>query len=147
MKYEVLRALPWLPVETSMGPKRLVAYDVDLDETLSVFKCDDSVLLMRQTLNRNTRHRAPTGEVAPETPEDPRDFSLFCCTYRIVEDLGNVGDNLRLLRLSWNGGEPVLDLRRWFKPEKMLVTIDDALLPGVGVTMTEDEAKDLIRLI
>jgi hypothetical protein len=62
--------------------------------------------------------------------------------YEIVEELGVLSESAKgwrkeLNRISWNGGEPKLDIRDWSpEHEKM----------GKGVTLTNDEAKALGKL-
>lgn len=63
--------------------------------------------------------------------------------YEIVEKLGVLSESAKgwtkeLNRISWNGGEPKLDIRDWApEHEKM----------GKGVTLTEEEAKVLLELL
>lgn len=63
--------------------------------------------------------------------------------YEIVEKLGVLSESSKgwtkeLNRISWNGGEPKLDIRDWApEHEKM----------GKGVTLTEEEAKTLLNLL
>lgn len=63
--------------------------------------------------------------------------------YEIVEKLGVLSESQKgwtkeLNRISWNGGEPKLDIRDWApEHEKM----------GKGVTLTEEEAKALLGLL
>ena len=63
--------------------------------------------------------------------------------YEIVEKLGDRSESAKgwtkeLNRISWNGGEPKLDIRDWApEHEKM----------GKGVTLTEEEAKNLLNLL
>jgi hypothetical protein len=63
--------------------------------------------------------------------------------YEIVEELGVLSESAKgwrkeLNRISWNGGEPKLDIRDWSpEHEKM----------GKGVTLTNDEAKALGELL
>lgn len=63
--------------------------------------------------------------------------------YEIVEKLGVLSESSKgwtkeLNRISWNGGEPKLDIRDWApEHEKM----------GKGVTLTEEEAKNLLNLL
>lgn len=63
--------------------------------------------------------------------------------YEIVEELGVLSESPKgwtkeLNRISWNGGEPKLDIRDWApEHEKM----------GKGVTLTEEEAKVLLGLL
>lgn len=63
--------------------------------------------------------------------------------YEIVEKLGDLSESSKgwtkeLNRISWNGGEPKLDIRDWApEHEKM----------GKGVTLTEEEAKNLLNLL
>ena len=63
--------------------------------------------------------------------------------YEITEELGvisegRMGWTKELNRISWNGGNPKFDIRDWaHEHEKM----------GKGVTLTEDEARELYRLL
>lgn len=63
--------------------------------------------------------------------------------YEIVEELGILSKSAKgwtkeLNRISWNGGAPKLDVRDWApEHEKM----------GKGVTLTDDEAKVLLKLL
>lgn len=63
--------------------------------------------------------------------------------YEIVEKLGVLSESPKgwtkeLNRISWNGGEPKLDIRDWApEHEKM----------GKGVTLTEEEGKVLLGLL
>ena len=63
--------------------------------------------------------------------------------YEIVEKLGDLSESSKgwtkeLNRISWNGGEPKLDIRDWApEHEKM----------GKGVTLTEEEAKNILNLL
>lgn len=63
--------------------------------------------------------------------------------YEITEELGvisegRMGWTKELNRISWNGGNPKFDIRDWApEHEKM----------GKGVTLTEEEARELYRLL
>ena len=63
--------------------------------------------------------------------------------YEITEELGvisegRMGWTKELNRISWNGGNPKFDIPDWApEHEKM----------GKGVTLTEDEARELYRLL
>lgn len=63
--------------------------------------------------------------------------------YEITEEIGvisegRMGWTKELNRISWNGGNPKFDIRDWApEHEKM----------GKGVTLTEDEARELYRLL
>ena len=63
--------------------------------------------------------------------------------YEIVEKLGDLSESSKgwtkeLNRISWNGGEPKLDIRDWApEHEKM----------GKGVTLSEDEMAKLKDLL
>ncbi len=62
--------------------------------------------------------------------------------YEIVEELGVLSESAKGWRkelnlISWNGAAPKYDLREWApNREKM----------GKGVTLTEDEVKELRRI-
>ena len=64
-------------------------------------------------------------------------------TYEIVEEIGVISENEKgwkkeLNLISWNGGEPKYDIRDWApNHEKM----------GKGITLTEEEAKQLYLLL
>lgn len=63
--------------------------------------------------------------------------------YEIVEQIGVISESAKgwtkeLNKISWNGGEPKYDIRDWApEHEKM----------GKGVTLTQDEAKNLLDLL
>lgn len=63
--------------------------------------------------------------------------------YEITEEIGvisegRMGWTKELNRISWNGGAPKFDIRDWApEHEKM----------GKGVTLTQDEAKELYELL
>lgn len=63
--------------------------------------------------------------------------------YEITEEIGVISEGRQgwtkeLNRISWNGGAPKFDIRDWApEHEKM----------GKGVTLTEDEAKELYDLL
>lgn len=63
--------------------------------------------------------------------------------YEIVEEIGILSENAKgwrkeLNKISWNGGVPKYDIRDWApEHEKM----------GKGVTLTEEEARQLYELL
>ena len=63
--------------------------------------------------------------------------------YEIIKHIGNLSESSRgwtkeLNIISWNGGVPKLDIRDWApEHEKM----------GRGITLTEEEAEKLARLL
>lgn len=63
--------------------------------------------------------------------------------YEITEELGVISEGRQgwtkeLNCISWNGGNPKYDIRDWApEHEKM----------GKGVTLTEDEARELYKLL
>lgn len=63
--------------------------------------------------------------------------------FEIVEELGVLSESPKgwtkeLNRISWNGGQPKLDIRDWSpEHEKM----------GKGITLTENEANILLELL
>ncbi len=63
--------------------------------------------------------------------------------YEIIEELGVLSESAKGWRkelnlISWNGAAPKYDLREWApNREKM----------GKGVTLTEDEVKELCKII
>ena len=66
--------------------------------------------------------------------------------YEVVEDFGQIGEakggTMRSLCLiSWNKRPAKLDLRAWHEQE------DKSKKPGKGITLTDEEAKDLLGLL
>lgn len=64
-------------------------------------------------------------------------------SYEIVKHIGVISESPRgwtkeLNLISWNGKEPKYDIRDW-SPQKEKM--------GKGVTLTEDEAKELQNLL
>ena len=63
--------------------------------------------------------------------------------YEIIKHIGSLSESSRgwtkeLNIISWNGGVPKLDIRDWApEHEKM----------GKGITLTEEEAEKLTRLL
>ena len=63
--------------------------------------------------------------------------------YEIIKHIGNLSESYRgwtkeLNIISWNGGVPKLDIRDWApEHEKM----------GKGITLSEEEAEKLARLL
>ena len=63
--------------------------------------------------------------------------------YEIIKHIGSLSESSRgwtkeLNIISWNGGVPKLDIRDWApEHEKM----------GKGITLTEEEAEKLARLL
>ncbi len=63
--------------------------------------------------------------------------------YEITEEIGEISENAKgwtkeLNMISWNEGKPKYDIRDWApEHEKM----------GKGVTLTEDEAEELYKLL
>jgi len=61
-------------------------------------------------------------------------------TYEIVEEiavLSNVGGwSLELNKVSWNGGAPKYDIRKWNADHSRM---------GKGVTLCEEEMDELLR--
>lgn len=61
--------------------------------------------------------------------------------YRIEQDLGAVGGNGKSLKLvRWGDNPAKLDLRTWRESE-------DGLKPGKGITLTDNEAKELAGVL
>ena len=60
--------------------------------------------------------------------------------YEILEHLGTVG-NKALKIVKWGNGQPKYDLRQWRYGE------DGLMMPGKGVTLTKQEAKELMELL
>lgn len=63
--------------------------------------------------------------------------------YEIIEEIGVLSENSKgwrkeLNRISWNGGTPKYDIRDW-APEHAKM--------GKGVTLTDEEAKKLKKLL
>lgn len=61
-------------------------------------------------------------------------------THEIIKTLGEIGGAKRLCLVSWNGNPAKLDLRIWR-------TDGGTLVPGRGITLTEDEAGTLAALL
>ena len=64
-------------------------------------------------------------------------------TYEITEELGVISENARgwtkeLNLVSWNGGQPKLDIREWDSEKKRM---------SKGITLTWDEAAVLNELL
>ncbi len=64
-------------------------------------------------------------------------------TFEIVEEIGVLSENSKgwrkeLNRVSWNGGEAKIDLRDWSPDHEKM---------GKGITLTEEEAKQLYLLL
>ncbi len=64
-------------------------------------------------------------------------------SYEIVEEIGVLSENSKgwkkeLNRISWNGAEAKLDIRDWAPDHEKM---------GKGITLTEDEAKELYMLL
>ncbi|MDD6808139.1 MAG: PC4/YdbC family ssDNA-binding protein [Oscillospiraceae bacterium] len=63
--------------------------------------------------------------------------------YEITEEIGEISENAKgwtkeLNMISWNEGKPKYDIRDWApEHEKM----------GKGVTLTEEEAEELYKLL
>ena len=63
--------------------------------------------------------------------------------YEIVEEFGvfsenNKGWTREVNLISWNGGAPKYDIRDWAPDHEKM---------GKGVTLTEDEAEELYKLL
>ena len=63
--------------------------------------------------------------------------------YEITEEIGVLSENARgwrkeLNKISWNGAEPKYDIREWSPDHEKM---------GKGVTLTEEEAKNLKKLL
>jgi hypothetical protein len=62
--------------------------------------------------------------------------------FEIIESIDFVGGHGKILRVvKWGDGEPKLDLRNWWQDKA------GNLKPGRGVTLTDGEAADLVRLL
>ncbi len=64
-------------------------------------------------------------------------------TFEIVEEIGVLSENSKgrikeLNRVSWNGGDAKIDLRDWSPDHEKM---------GKGITLTEEEAKQLYLLL
>lgn len=65
-------------------------------------------------------------------------------SYEIIEEIGTIGSptasgwSTRLNLISWNGGNPKLDIRSWS---------EDMSRMGKGVTFSKEDAKDLAVLL
>jgi hypothetical protein len=61
--------------------------------------------------------------------------------FQIEKDFGAVGGNGKSLKLvRWGDNPAKLDLRTWRESE-------DGLKPGKGITLTENEAKELAGVL
>ena len=63
--------------------------------------------------------------------------------YDIIEQLGTISESPRgwtkeLNLISWNGGTPKYDIRDWDPDHEKM---------GKGVTLSEDEARELLKLL
>ena len=63
--------------------------------------------------------------------------------YEIVEHIGILSESAKgwtkeLNRISWNGGEPKYDIRDWSPDDEKM---------GKGITLTEEEARNLLGLL
>ena len=63
--------------------------------------------------------------------------------YEIVEHIGTLSESAKgwtkeLNRISWNGGEPKYDIRDWSPDDEKM---------GKGITLTEEEARNLLGLL
>ena len=63
-------------------------------------------------------------------------------TYEVKNVVGKLGDNskLELRVVAWNGKEAKLDIRQWY-------TKDGEEKCGKGISLTNDEAKELVNLL
>ena len=66
--------------------------------------------------------------------------------YDLVETIGQIGEATKgttkeLSVISWNNRPAKLDLRAWHEQE------DKSKKPGKGITLTDEEAKDLLDLL
>ena len=66
-----------------------------------------------------------------------KDFS-----YEIKKEFGKLGENSKkeLNIVSWNEKEPKIDIREWYEQ-------DGVKKCGKGVSLTNDEAKELVNLL
>ena len=62
-------------------------------------------------------------------------------TFEIKEELGQIGASKQLSIVSWNGNPAKYDLRTWHATE------DGEPKPGKGLTMSEDEARELLAVL
>lgn len=64
--------------------------------------------------------------------------------YEVKQALGNLNDNgtVRLNVASWNGREAKIDIRNFWKNKKT-----GEMMPGKGISLTNDEAKALVDLL
>ena len=66
--------------------------------------------------------------------------------YDVLDELGPIGKTWSGARkslcfVSWEGSPPTLDLRIWHKLP------DGRERPGKGITLTDEEAQDLMKLL
>lgn len=62
-------------------------------------------------------------------------------TMDVVQNFGAVGEKLQLNLISWNGADPKYDLRNWYTDKEGNEKF------AKGITMTEDEVKELRDLL
>ena len=62
-------------------------------------------------------------------------------TMEVTKKIGAVGTKYQLNMVSWNGAEPKIDLRNWYK------TRDGVEKCSKGLTLSNEEAKDLRDLL
>lgn len=63
--------------------------------------------------------------------------------HQIIDRIGvlhetGTGWTFEVNTVSWNGAEPKIDLRNWLHSEGKV---------GKGITLTEDEARQLVKLL
>lgn len=64
-------------------------------------------------------------------------------TYEIIENLGVLSETksgwkLEVNLISWNGADPVIDIRSW-SPDKSKM--------GKGITLNKEEEKNLLEIL
>ena len=57
--------------------------------------------------------------------------------YTVQKTLAEMSERKRLCLISWAGREPKLDIRDWY-------TKDGQESPGKGVTLTDEEGRELL---
>lgn len=60
--------------------------------------------------------------------------------FEVKDNYGFIGAEKQLKLVSWNGKPAKLDLRKWNNTK-------DGLAPGKGITLTEDEARELVSVL
>ena len=62
-------------------------------------------------------------------------------SYEVKKVIGNLSNDKAIKVISWNGREAKIDIRSWSKDE------DGNEKCGKGICLTNDEAKELVKLL